>query len=43
MKAFLAAMAALVVIMIGANQILVHSDFSASAVSASSGNVRLHD
>ncbi|GHF05774.1 hypothetical protein GCM10016455_28620 [Aliiroseovarius zhejiangensis] len=43
MKAFLAALAALVVITIGANQILVNSGFSASSVTASPGNVRLHD
>ncbi len=43
MKAFLIALVALVVITIGANQILVQSDFSAGAVSASSGNVRIED
>ncbi|SEW19321.1 hypothetical protein SAMN05444851_2023 [Aliiroseovarius sediminilitoris] len=43
MKAFLAALFALVVITVGANQILVNSDFSSSAVTASSENVRLSD
>lgn len=43
MKAFLAALVALVVITIGANRILMYSDFSAEAVTASQGNVRLDD
>ena len=43
MKAFLIALVALVVITVGANQILTQSDFSARAVSASSENVRIDD
>lgn len=43
MKAFLLALVALVVITVGANQVLMQSDFSSSAVRTSSENVRLSD
>ncbi|WP_272003045.1 hypothetical protein [Roseovarius sp. ZX-A-9] len=43
MKAFLAALVALVVITVGANQILMRSGFSAEAVATSPDNVRLYD
>lgn len=43
MKAFLTALVALVVITVGANQVLMYSGFSAEAAAASPGNVRLSD
>ncbi|HEY9038868.1 MAG TPA: hypothetical protein VIN05_07990 [Roseovarius sp.] len=43
MKAFLIAMVALVVITVGANQVLTLGNFSSEAVSASTGNVRIDD
>ncbi len=41
MKAFLISLLALVVITIGANQLLTVADFSSDANAASSSNVRL--
>ena len=41
MKAFLVALVALVIITVGANQILKHSSFSAQDASSSPGNVRV--
>ncbi|MBB5720402.1 hypothetical protein FHS72_000006 [Loktanella ponticola] len=43
MKAFLIALCALIVITVGANQILMSIGLSAEAVSASSANVRIDD
>ncbi|WP_324752483.1 hypothetical protein [Roseovarius sp. Pro17] len=43
MKAFLLALAALVAITVGANWILVMSNFSAEAAWASTSNVRIND
>lgn len=43
MKAFLLALVALVVITVGANQILHRIGFSAEAATVSSNNVRLPD